>query len=140
MVDAQRTWVKYVIEQNVDRLLDLYDFGVPGQPLLFKPTLADVIRNDREGAHSYFVGGNPNYPNDDGFLKRGWKQVKFQSSAGPIMNAGGLGYRDMGHCTFVDGDGNATQADYTFVYHKLDGRVLISLHHSSLTWEPPASG
>ena len=38
---------------------------------------------------------------------------------------------------FVDGDGNATRADYTFAYHKLNGRVLISLHHSSLTWFPP---
>ena len=34
-------------------------------------------------------------------------------------------------------DGNATRADYTFAYHKLEGRVLISLHHSSLTWFPP---
>ena len=36
-----------------------------------------------------------------------------------------------------DGDGNATRAYYTFAYHKIDGRVLISLHHSSLTWLPP---
>ena len=71
-------------------------------------------------------------------LNRGWKRVEFQSAAGPILKAGGLGYKDMGHYTFVDGDGNATRADYTFAYHKLDGRVLISLHHSSLTWLPPA--
>jgi hypothetical protein len=45
---------------------------------------------------------------------------------------------DMGQYSFVDGDGNTTQADYTFAYHKLEGRVLISLHHASLTWLPPA--
>ncbi len=137
VVNAQRSWAKYVTEQDVDRLLDLYDFGDPEAPVLFKPTLADVIRLDREGARAYFVGGNPDYPQDKGFLKNGWKTVEFQSAVGPILKAGGLGYKDMGHYTFVDGDGNATRADYTFAYHKCDGRVLISLHHSSLTWFPP---
>ncbi|MEL7022850.1 MAG: hypothetical protein AAGL69_03820 [Pseudomonadota bacterium] len=137
VIAAQRAWAKYVTEQDVENLLALYDFGSPDEPLLFKPTLADVIRLDRAGAKSYFVGGDPNYPHDKGFLKNGWKKVEFQSSAGPILKAGGLGYKDMGHYTFVDGKGNATRADYTFAYHKIDGRVLISLHHSSLTWLPP---
>ena len=138
VVAAQRAWAKCVTEQDVDGLLELYDFGTPDEPLLFKPTLADVIRLDRAGARSYFVGGDPNYPNDHGFLKRGWKRVEFQSAAGPILKAGGLGYKDMGHCTFFDGSGDATKADYTFAYHKLNGQVLISLHHSSLSWSPPA--
>jgi len=137
VVAAQRAWAKHVTEQDLNRLLDLYDFGDADEPLLFKPTLADVIRLDRKGARAYFVGGDPDYPQDTGFLKRGWKKVEFQSAVGPILKAGGLGYKDMGHYTFVDGDGNATRADYTFAYHKLDGRVLISLHHSSLTWLPP---
>ena len=139
VIAAQRAWAKYVTEQDVENLLGLYDFGSPDEPLLFKPTLADVIRLDREGARSYFVGGNPDYPHDDGFLKRGWKSVEFQSAAGPILKAGWLGYKDMGHYTFVDGGGIATRADYTFAYHKLNGQVLISLHHSSLTWLPPVA-
>ena len=105
--------------------------------MLFKPTLADVIRTDRAGARSYFVGENPLFPKDRGFLKHGWKLVNFNSVAGPIANPGGLGYRDMGHYTFVDIDDTTTSADYTFIYHKLENRVLISLHHSSLTWNPP---
>ena len=137
VIAAQRAWTKHVTEQNVDELLELYDFGNADEPLLFKPTLADVIRLDREGARSYFVGGNPDYPHDAGFLKNGWTKGDFQSAVGRFIKAGGLGYKDMGHYTFVDGDGNATRADYTFAYHKLDGRVLISLHHSSLTWLPP---
>ena len=68
VVAAQRAWAKYVTEQDVDNLLDLYDFGAPDEPLLFKPTLADVIRLDRAGARSYFVGGDPNFPHDHGFL------------------------------------------------------------------------
>lgn len=137
VVSAQRAWAKYVTEQDVEQLLDLYDFGGSDEPLLFKPTLADVIRLDRAGAKSYFIGGNPDYPHDDGFLFRGWKSVEFQSAVGPVLKAGGLGYKDMGHYTFIDGNGNATRADYTFAYHKLNGKVLISLHHSSLSWLPP---
>ena len=93
---AQRAWAKRVVERDVDQLLDLYDFGTPDEPLLFKPTLADVIRLDRAGARSYFVGGNPNYPHDHGFLNRGWKQVDFRSAAGPILTAGGAGLHGYG--------------------------------------------
>ena len=92
VIAAQRAWAKHVTEQNVEELLALYDFGSPDEPLLFKPTLADVIRLDQDGARSYFVGGNPEYPNDHGFLKNNWKQVDFQSAVGPIIKAGGLGY------------------------------------------------
>lgn len=140
VITTQRQWAKCVTERDVEGLLDLYDFGDPDAPVLFKPTLADVIRLDRKGARAYFVGGDPDYPQDTGFLYRGWTRVDFQSAAGPILKAGGMGYKDMGHYTFVDADGNATRADYTFAYHKVAGRVLISLHHSSLTWFPPVPG
>ena len=136
---AQQAWVECVTGRDLERLLGLYDFGTADQPLLFKPTLADVIRTDEAGARSYFVGGNPDFPHDEGFLHRGWVQVDFESEVGPVGEAGGLGYRDMGQYTFVDGDGNGTRADYTFAYHKRRGEVLISLHHSSLTWSPPAA-
>ncbi len=138
VISAQRAWARAVIDQDVETLLGLYDFGSPDEPVLFKPTLADVIRLDEAGARSYFVGGNEDYPNDHGFLKNGWKHVEFQSAVGPILKAGGLGYKDMGHYTFVNEKGDATRADYTFAYHKVHGKVLISLHHSSLTWLPPS--
>ena len=105
VVAAQRAWAKCVTEQDVDGLLDLYDFGDPDAPLLFKPTLADVIRHDRKGARAYFVGGDPNYPNDHGFLKRGWTQVDFHSAVGAVPMADGRGLMDMGHYTFLDGSG-----------------------------------
>ena len=137
-IEAQQAWAKAVTEQDLEALLGLYDFGSPDAPLLFKPTLADVIRTDEAGARSYFVGGNADYPHDGGFLKHGWKNIEFHSVAGPILNAGGMGYTDMGQYTFFNEDGDGTRADYTFAYHKVDGKVLISLHHSSLTWTPPA--
>ena len=140
VVAAPRAWAKSFTEQDVQNPLLLYDFRSPDEPPPVKPPLAGVNRLDRAGAKSYFVGGDSDYPHDHGFLNRGWKHVEFQSAVGPILKAGGLGYKDMGHYTFIDGDGNATRADYTFAYHKLDGRVLISLHHSSLTWLPPVEG
>tara|TARA_B100000686_G_scaffold319189_1_gene369689 strand:- start:579 stop:1013 length:435 start_codon:yes stop_codon:yes gene_type:complete len=133
--EAQTAWAKHVTEKNIDQLLDLYDFGTSEAPLLFKPTLSDVIRLDRKATRSYFVGGDPNYPDDHGFLNPGWKSVDFNTSAGPIPTAGG-GYMDMGKYTFIDEKDNNTEADYTFVYHKFDGCVRIALHHSSLTWLP----
>ena len=139
VINAQRAWTKAVVDQDIETLLGLYDFGDPDEPLLFKPTLADEIRLDEAGARSYFVGGNPDYPHDGGFLFNNWKRVDFQSAVGPILKAGGLGYKDMGHYTFVNEQGDSTRADYTFACHKLNGKVLISLHHSSLTWIPPSS-
>lgn len=137
VINAQRAWTKAIVDQDVEALIGLYDFGDPEEPVLFKPTLADVIRLDEAGARSYFEGNNPDYPHDRGFLKNNWKHVEFQSAVGPVLKAGGLGYKDMGHYTFVNEKGDATRADYTFAYHKLNGKVLISLHHSSLTWIPP---
>ena len=136
VIEAQNAWAKNVTEQNAEALLELYDFGTPEAPLLFKPTLTNVIRHDREGALSYFVGGNPTYTHDHGFLHNAWKEVQFESAAGPLAAPGGLSYTDMGQYVFVNGAGEGTRADYTFTYHKVAGRVLISLHHSSLTWEP----
>mgnify|MGYP001823302427 CR=1 FL=1 len=138
VINAQRAWIKAIIAKDIDSLLELYDFGSKEEPLLFKPTLTDVIRIDEAGTRSYFIGGNPDYPHDSGFLNNDWKHVELQSAAGPILKAGGLGYKDMGHYTFVNQSGDATRADYTFAYHKLNGKVLISLHHSSLTWIPPS--
>ena len=136
---AQEAWAACVTGQDVDALIALYDWDNPSGPVLFKPTLANVIRLDEKGARAYFVGGDPDYPQDNGFLHNGWTKVMFQSAHGPVQQPGGLSYKDMGHYTFVDGADAETHVDYTFVYHKRDGRVLISLHHSSLTWSPPSS-
>ena len=85
VVNAQRAWAKAVVDQDVEALLGLYDFGSPDEPLLFKPTLTDEIRLDEAGTRSYFVGGDPDYPNDSGFLNNAWKRVEFQSAAGPLL-------------------------------------------------------
>ena len=98
---AQRAWAAAVIASDVDALLSLYDFDV----LLFKPTYASSIRTDRAGALSYFVGGNPSYPADHGFLHGGFTKITFESANGPRLEAGGLSAQDMGHYLFVNRNG-----------------------------------
>ena len=133
---AQNNWAKFIIDRDIEKLLDLYDFENPKAPALFKPTLANIMRLDRESAQSYFEGNNPKFPDDTGFLNKGWTRIDFHSAIGPISQHEGLGYLDMGQYTFVDGTGQQTLADYTFSYHKRGGTVRIALHHSSLVWRP----
>ena len=124
---AQTTWAERVMAQDPEGLCDLYDYDV----LMFKPTMAADVRTDRAGARSYFVAGDPDYPNDTGFILQGWVEVTFESARGPRMGGGGISWRDMGHYTFTNAEGQSTKVDYTFAYHKKGGKVLITLHHSS---------
>ncbi len=133
---AQARWAAAVIGQDLETLLSLYDFNREGGPLLFKPTLSCDIRTDVDGTRSYFVGGDGRYPYDQGFIKKGWKSVRFESAAGPVFEAGGRAAVDMGTYYFTTETGDVVPADYTFSYHKPNGQLLITVHHSSLVWEP----
>ena len=133
---AQRAWADAVASQDIDGLLALYDFDSENGPLLFNPTMATEIRTERRGARSYFVGGDDRYPTDTGFLNKGWQSVRFESAVGPVFEGGGLAANDMGSYVFTDEKGEEARADYTFSYHKIEGRVLITLHHSSFVYEP----
>lgn len=133
---AQQAWGAAVVAQDVDALAALYDYGTADEPLLFKPTKAADVRLDEAGTRSYFVGGNDRWPHDKGFLNGAFTEVRWESAVGPVPKAGGQGYKDMGHYYFRNPDGSEIKADYTFCYHKTDGRVLISLHHSSFNYDP----
>ena len=127
ILDAQSKWGAAVVAADADTLLALYDFSV----LLFKPTMAADIRTDSAGALSYFVGGDERYPGDQGFLHNGFVAVDFDSAQGPMLDEGRTTAQDMGHYTFRKPDGSVVKADYSFCYRKVNGRTLITLHHSS---------
>ena len=131
ILTAQAQWGAAVVAMDTDALLALYDTSV----LLFKPTMAASIRTDREGAKSYFVGGDPRYPGDQGFLHNAFVSVRFESARGPVLEAAGEACQDMGHYFFRKADGSEVKADYSFSYHKRSGQVLITLHHSSYNVE-----
>lgn len=108
-----------------------YQYG----PVLFKPTLAvtpQTFRTTREGALSYFAGGNPAFPNDTGFALKDWRKVEIQNEAifisGPTATT-------MGKVVMTDKNGKVTTVDKTWGFLKDDsGKLRIVLHHSSLPY------
>lgn len=104
-------------------------------PVLFKPTLAALpqnIRSTEEGALSYFVGGNKNFPDDTGFALQGWRKVESKNS---IIHLDGKSALTMGNVSFTNKEGKVTTVDKTWGYLKDDkGNVRIILHHSSLPY------
>ena len=113
-------------------------YGYNLGPVLFKPTLASgeqTFRPTREGALSYFVGHNADYPLDGGFGLKSWRSVESETSASFIQGDVAMW---MGWVTFTDKDGNVTKVDKSWGYKKDAGGTLrIVLHHSSLPYEPP---
>lgn len=113
-------------------------YGYNLGPVLFKPTLTQepqTFRLTKEGALSYFVGHDPNFPQDDGFALKGWRSVAVNNVGiqinGAVANA-------MGNVSMTDKDGKVTTVDKTWTFKKDDkGVVRIILHHSSLPYPGP---
>jgi len=112
-----------------------YDLG----PVLFKPTLAaeKQFRTTRCGALSYFVAGNPDYPEDHGFALKPWSRVRWESAgirlSGPVALA-------MGNYYFTPAaGGDEVKVEYSFAYVRgADGNLKIVLHGSHLPYRPSA--
>ena len=118
-----------------DVILGAYNYQY--SPVAFKPTLTSAPQTFRptfEGALSYFVGGNPAYPNDKGFALESstgaqWSSYKIDNN---VIQLDGDSSISMGNISIYDAKGNATIVDKTFGFSKgLDGIVRINLHHSS---------
>jgi hypothetical protein len=119
-----------------EQVLDAaYAYGMG--PVLFKPTLTvapQTFRTAREGALAYFVGGNPNYPNDSGFALKHWRRYQIDN-AGIVIT--GNSATSMGNVTLWDSNGAMTRVDKTWGYVRGgDGKLRIVLHHSSLPYAP----
>lgn len=110
-------------------------YGYNLGPVLFKPTLTtapQTFRTTKEGALSYFVGGNPEFKSDAGFALKGWRDVSVQNVA---MQLHGNKATVMGNITMTDKNGKKTTVDKTFGYVKdSTGALRIVLHHSSLPY------
>ena len=104
--------------------------------MLFKPTMASgehTFRTTREGALSYFVGHNPNFPQDHGFGLRSWREVTSETAASFMDGQIAMW---MGSVTFLDKDGDVTIVDKSWGYRKdASGTLRIVLHHSSLPYQ-----
>lgn len=110
-------------------------------PVLFNPTLTyeRQFRTTIEGALSYFVGGNDNFPEDKGFAikERGWASVRWDNIGN---NATDVMAVAMGVYYFspING-GDPVQVDYSFAYKRDEtGKLRIVLHSSHLPYKPTA--
>ena len=123
------------IKARAQQLLnDLYGYHV-GQ-VIFKPTLAasKQFRNTVDGALSYFVGGNPDFPEDHGFALKPWTAVRFENEGVVCQSDSAFA---MGNYFFTDTAGAETKVEYSFAYRRGPANeVLINLHHSSLPYSP----
>lgn len=104
--------------------------------VLFKPTLASVaqFRTSFDSALSYFVGGNPSYPEDKGFAIKPWTKVRWQN-VGITNNACNMAVA-MGNYFFTaKDDGSETKVEYTFGYIRdQQGALRIVVHQSSVPY------
>lgn len=151
LLEALRAWgdsmvaISLAYEQNgfedaqklATEMLDcLYGYSMGS--VLFKPTLsggAQTFRMTKDGALSYFIGSNPNYPLDNGFAIKFWREVNTETKATFLDENFALW---MGWVTLVDKDGRSTKVDKSFAYKlSKEGGLRIILHHSSLPYQPP---
>lgn len=112
-------------------------YGYNLGPVLFKPTLANgegeqTFRTSRDGAVSYFVGGNPKFAQDGGFALKSWRSFEIKNAGILITGNSAI---SMGHVTVIDAKGNRTTVDKTWGYVRgPDGALRIVLHHSSIPY------
>jgi len=114
---------------------DLYGYNLGA--VLFKPTLASEkqFRTTKEGALSYFVGHNADYPEDHGFAIKPWSAVRWESTG--IKINGNMAIA-MGNYFFTPTKGgDEVKVEYTFAYTKDDdGKLRIIMHGSHLPYSP----
>lgn len=115
-----------------------YDQG----KVFFKPTLAygeQTFRNDKKGALAYFVGGDPDYPNDKGFALTPWVKARYDNAGNQnegIQIYGSVAIT-MGNVWVTGKSGNEVMVDKTWVFKKgADGKLRIIVHKSALPFAP----
>lgn len=116
-------------------LTDFYDYD--NGKVLFNPTLTfgeQTFRPTKEGALAYFVGGNPSFPNDHGFLLKPWIKVWFTDEDFVLV-----GNMAIVQCNihFISDANAQIFVNKSFVFKICaNGKVRIVLHHSALPYNP----
>lgn len=114
-----------------------YDHG----RVLFKPTLTSgdqTFRLDKAGAAAYFIGGNPKYPNDDGFALKPWVKCRYDNAGGDagVLIDGDFAFT-MGNVFLTDAKGKEIMVDKFFAFKRGDdGKLRLVVHKSALPNEP----
>jgi hypothetical protein len=113
------------------------NYNYPVGRVLFNPTLTfgkQNFRLDKEGAAAYFIGGNPNYPNDDGFALKPWVKCEIDNGANDdgVLIDGDWAFT-MGNVTVTNASGEPTTVDKFWAFKRDEaGNLRIVVHKSSL--------
>jgi hypothetical protein len=127
---------KAVASRLIDELYDYKDGTV-----FFKPTLAfgaNAFRSTKEGALSYFIGGDPNFPHDTGFALKRWVEVRYDNNAAEngIQIHGNVALT-MGNFYLTDIEGKDIVVEKTLVFRRCgDGKLRLCAHKSALPFDP----
>jgi hypothetical protein len=149
---AQRDWCNGLIEiceaypdgdyrdKAIKFIERLYDFE--GSRVFFRPTLAMAphnFRTTKEGALAYFIGEDDEFPDDDGFITKGWIAADFDNQIegqDAIQVHGNIGIA-MGNVRLrkeeVTAGGKETVVDKLFVFMKRKSLVRLIVHNSALS-------
>ena len=141
----QRNWGKSIINigkiyQNngdfrsaaINFIADAYAYD--SEQVLLKPTLAseDPFRLTSTSALSYFIGGDSNFSEDQGFAIKGWANIRWKNSGISIIDRTAI---CMGNYYFTNTDGEL-EVEFSIVLHELDsGDLKIILHDSHLPYQ-----
>lgn len=109
-------------------------YGYEEGTVLFKPTRTAYIqfRNTFDGALSYFIGGNPDFPEDLGFALQPWHKVRFENSGFVLNNKNAI---VMGNYFFTDLKGAEKKVEYTLGFFiSTNEEIKINVHHSSVPY------
>src|SRR5439155_10119228 len=118
---------------------DLYDYK--DGKVFFKPTQAfgkNTFRSTKEGALSYFVGGNKDFPEDKGFALKQWVKVRYDNNAAEngIQIHGNIAIT-MGNVYLMNAKGEEVMVDKAFVFRRwTDGKLRLCAHKSALPFNP----
>jgi hypothetical protein len=111
--------------------------------VFFKPTMAhghQTFRDTAPGALSYYVGGDPEFPDDKGFALKPWARGWYDNNAAEngIQIHGRIAIT-MGNVYLADYEGNEIMVDKTFVFRLCeDGKLRLCAHKSALPYVPDA--
>ena len=118
---------------------DVYDYaeGI----VFFKPTMAhgkQTFRPTLKGALSYFVGGDPDFPDDSGFALKPWARAWYENNAAEsgVQIHGNIAIT-MGNVYLADYQGDEMMVDKTFVFRLCrDRKLRLCVHKSALPYSP----
>lgn len=104
---------------------------------MFKPTLTfgqQTFRPTKAGALSYFVGGNEEFANDNGFKLKPWVKVWYSKEDFILHNDLAIVQCNV---HFIGEDDSHIFVNKSFVFKQCeDSKVRIILHQSSLPYQP----